>query len=97
VGSGSQWLAPRTTTLRTFRSLLGRAGVILALFRAGRPLTRRPLVRVRRERHPPHWPGTIAMALTGLASAGELLNPRDRRGYRLPDRAKPSPTPDLFD
>src|SRR5215510_2402718 len=31
-----------------------------------------------------HGPGTVAKALADLTKAGELLNPQDRRGYRLP-------------
>lgn len=74
-----------------------RRDILVAVREAGHPLTRRQLVRVLRERGTAHGPGTVAKALAELTSAGELVNPRDRRGYRLPDWPKPSLTPSLFD
>lgn len=58
-----------------------RRDLLAAVREAGRPLVRR---RVLRQRGPPHGPRTVAKALAELTGAGELLNPRDRRGYRLP-------------
>jgi hypothetical protein len=74
-----------------------RADILAAVREAECPLTRRQLVRVLRERGTAHGPGTVAKALAELTAAGELVNPRDRRGYRLPDWPKPSRTPSLFD
>jgi hypothetical protein len=38
----------------------------------------------------------VAKALADLTAAGELVNRRDKRGYRQPDWPKPPATPDLF-
>lgn len=81
------------------RATGGRAGCradILEVVRAaGRALTHKQLVRVLREAGRPHGPGTVMKALAELTRAGELVNPKDRRGYRL--AAWPSPgTPPLF-
>lgn len=74
-----------------------RRDIMAAVGEEGRPITRKQLVRVLRERGTPHGPGTVAKALAELTAAGKLVNPRDRRGYRLPDWPKPSQTPSLFD
>lgn len=50
-----------------------------------------------RERGIGHGPGTVVKALAELTAAGELVKPRDRRGYRLPDWPRQSRTPSLFD
>lgn len=42
-----------------------------------------------------HGPGTVAKALAELTRAGELVNPQDKRGYRLPEWVRK--TPGLFD
>lgn len=74
-----------------------RADILAAVRAAGRPLTRRQVVRALRERGTGHGPGTVAKALAELTAAGELVNPRDRRGYRLPDWPRRPRTPSLFD
>ncbi len=67
---------------------------ILDLVReAGRPLTRKEVVKAFRGRH---GPGTVAKALADLTSAGELMNPKDKRGYRMPEWAHRPGTPSLF-
>jgi hypothetical protein len=38
----------------------------------------------------------VAEALADLTAAGELVNPRDERGYRLPEWSRPDDTPSLF-
>jgi hypothetical protein len=43
-----------------------------------------------------HGPGTVARAPADLTAAGELVNPKDKRGYR-PAGWKRSKTPSLFD
>ena len=77
----------------------GRAGCradILAVVRAaGRALTHRQLVRALREAGRPHGPGTVMKALAELTRAGELVNPKDKRGYRLASWPTPG-TPPLF-
>src|SRR5688500_15278824 len=42
-----------------------------------------------------HGSGTVAKALADLTSSRELVNRRDKRGYRLPEWIKPQPG--LFD
>ena len=71
-----------------------RRDVVAALREAGRPLTRKELTKALRGGH---GPGTVAKALADLTAAGELLNPRDRKGYRLAEWRRPDRTPSLFD
>jgi hypothetical protein len=42
-----------------------------------------------------HGPGTVAKALGDLTAAGELVNPKDKKGYRL-SGWKRDRTPSLF-
>ena len=44
-----------------------------------------------------HGAGTVAKALAELTAAGELVNPKDKRGYRLPEWPRRTRTPSLFD
>ncbi len=74
-----------------------RRDILATVGETGHTLTRRQLVRVLRERGTSHGPGTVAKALAEMTSAGELVNPRDRRGYRLLEWPKPSQTPSLFE
>lgn len=71
--------------------------ILAALRAAGRPLTRKLLVKALRDAKAGHGPGTVAKALADLTKSGDLLNPRDRRGYRLPEWPRPRATPSLFD
>lgn len=83
-------------TLRRGGRRSGCRGDLLAAVRAaGRPLTRKELVRALREAKTPHGPGTVAKALAELTAGGELVNPKDKRGYRLPAWVR-KPTPSLF-
>jgi hypothetical protein len=43
-----------------------------------------------------HRPETAAKALADLTAAGELVNPRDKRGYRMPDWPRRPRTRSLF-
>jgi hypothetical protein len=63
----------------------------------GEPLTRKELVRILRSRKKPHGVGTIAKALADLTASGELVNRKDKRGYRLPDWPKGPQYRCLFD
>lgn len=63
---------------------------------AGRPLTRKQLVRGLKDAGRPHGVGTVAKALAELTKAGDLVNPKDKRGYRLPGWPRPPATPSLF-
>lgn len=70
---------------------------ILALVRdAGRPLTRKQVVRGLKDAKKPHGLGTVAKALAELTASGELVNPKDKRGYRLAAWPRRSRTPSLF-
>jgi hypothetical protein len=63
---------------------------------AGRPLTRKEVVRALKEAGAGHGAGTVAEALADLTAAGELVNPKDKRDYRLPEWPRPDDTPSLF-
>jgi hypothetical protein len=66
---------------------------ILAVVKAAnRPLTRKQVVRALKAAGLDHGVGTVAKALADLTAAGELVNPLDKRGYRLPswDRQHPN-------
>jgi hypothetical protein len=41
-------------------------------------------------------PGTVGEALAELTKAGLLVNPRDKRGYRLPDWPRRPRTRSIF-
>ena len=69
-----------------------RADVLAVVRAAGGPLTRKEVVRAVRGAGLGHGPGTVAKALADLTAAGALLNPRDNRGYRLPEWVRPHPT-----
>jgi hypothetical protein len=43
-----------------------------------------------------HGADTVAKALADLTAAGELVNPKDKKGYRLPQWRRKQ-TPSLFD
>jgi hypothetical protein len=74
-----------------------RKDILEAITKAGRPLTRKQLVRILREAKKGHGPGTVAKALADLTTAGALVNPKDKRGYRLAEWPRRSQTPGLFD
>lgn len=73
-----------------------RAAILAAIRAAGRPVTRKAVVRVLRDAGGGHGAGTVAKALAELTASGELVNPRDRKGYRLA-AWRPAGTPGLFD
>lgn len=73
-----------------------RRDVVEVVRVAGTPLTRKEIIRALREAGKDHGPGTVAKALADLTSAGELVNPKDKRGYRLPGWVKADDTPSLF-
>jgi hypothetical protein len=69
-----------------------REDVLAAVTAAGRPLTRKEVVRALKDAGAGHGPGTVAKALADLTAGGELVNPRDHRGYRLPGWVRRHPT-----
>ena len=79
----------------------GRAGckedIVAVVGEAGRPLTRKEVLKALRAAGKRHGPGTVAKALADLTTAGELVNPKDKRGYRLPVWVRRDRTPSLFD
>ena len=72
-----------------------RADVLAVVRASGRPLIRKEIVRALRSAGAAHGPGTVAKALADLTRAGEITNPRDKRGYRLPEWVRKRPG--LFD
>lgn len=72
-----------------------RADIKAVIGAAGRALTHKQLVRALREAGTPHGPGTVMKALAELTRSGELVNPKDKRGYRLAGWPTPG-TPPLF-
>jgi hypothetical protein len=62
---------------------------------AGRALTRKEVIRALRLAGKAHGAGTVAKALADLTATGELVNPKDKRGYRLPAWRRDK-TPSLF-
>ena len=72
-----------------------RADILVVIRVAGRAMTHKQLVRALREAGMPHGPGTVMKALAELTRAGELVNPKDKRGYRLAGWPSPG-TPPLF-
>ena len=75
---------------------LCRKDIVEVVRAAGRPLTSKEVVRALRDAGRPHGSGTVAKALADLTKAGELVNTRDKRGYRLPDWPCRSRTRSLF-
>ena len=43
-----------------------------------------------------HGPGTVAKAQADLTAGGELMNLKDKKGYRLREWPKRPDTPSLF-
>jgi hypothetical protein len=74
-----------------------RADIVGVLLLARRALTRKEVVRALRAAGKDHGAGTVAKALADLTNAGELVNPKDKRGYRLPGWVRRGETPSLFD
>lgn len=66
-----------------------RADVVAVLAAVGRPLTKKQVITAVRTAGHDHGPGTVAKALADLTATGALINPRDKRGYRLPAWVRP--------
>jgi hypothetical protein len=73
-----------------------RADIVEMLRAANRALTRKQVVKALKGAGKEHGPGTVAKALADLTASGELANPKDKKGYRLPDWMKRTRTPSLF-
>lgn len=72
-----------------------RADVLAAVRAAGAPLTRKEVIRALRAAGADHGAGTVAKALADLTRLKELVNRKDKRGYRLPEWIRRQPG--LFD
>jgi hypothetical protein len=66
--------------------------ILEAIRSANRPLIRKQVLRGLKLAGRDHGYGTVAKALADLTASGELVNPKDKRGYRLPawDREHPN-------
>ena len=73
-----------------------KADIVAVVSAAGRALTRKEVVRALKSAGKRHGPGKVAKALADLTGAGELVNPKDKKGYR-PAGWQRSATPSLFD
>lgn len=73
-----------------------RADILEVVRAAGQARTLKEVIRALKDAGKGHGPGTVAKALAELTRSGELINPRDKRGYRLAGWRKDK-TPSLFD
>lgn len=69
-----------------------RDDVVAVVSAAGQPLTRKEIIRALKDAKAGHGVGTIAKALAELTASGEMVNTRDRRGYRLPSWVRRQPS-----
>jgi hypothetical protein len=72
-----------------------KADIVEVIKTVGKALTRKEVIRALKSAGKNHGPGTVAKALADLTAAGELVNPKDKKGYRLADWRKDK-TPSLF-
>ncbi|HEY1186914.1 MAG TPA: hypothetical protein VGE74_04620 [Gemmata sp.] len=75
---------------------LCRADILELVRAAPGPRTRKEIITALKAAGKRHGPSTVAKALADLTRAGELVNPKDKRGYRLGGWRKDK-TPSLFD
>jgi hypothetical protein len=91
---------PTASAERRRRAKGGRAGckadILEVVKAAAQAVTRKEIVRALRSAGKQHGPGTVAKALADLTAAGQLVNPKDKKGYRLAGWRKDK-TPSLFD
>jgi hypothetical protein len=64
---------------------------------AGRPITLKEVVKALREAGKSHGQGTVAKALADLTSIGELVNLKDKKGYRFPHWLRQKRSRSLFE
>jgi Fe2+ or Zn2+ uptake regulation protein len=74
-----------------------KADIIEVIREANQPLTRKEVMKELRQTRKSHGAGTVAKALADLTSTGELANPKDKKGYRMPEWMRRRKTPSLFD
>ena len=73
-----------------------KADILAVVTAAGRALTRKEVVRALKAAGKQHGPGPAAKALADLTGADELVNSKDKKGYR-PAGWRRSATPSMFD
>jgi hypothetical protein len=92
-------LMPTTGAERRKRASGGRteckADIVEVVRAAKQALTRKEIVRALKSAGKTHGPSTVAKALADLTTAGELVNPKDKKGYRLAGWRRDK-TPSLF-
>jgi hypothetical protein len=92
-------LMPTVGAERRRRASGGRVGckadILEVVKAAGQALTRKEIVRALKLAGKQHGPGTVAKALADLTAAGALVNPKDKKGYRLAGWRRDK-TPSLF-
>ncbi len=70
--------------------------IVEVLVAAGRGMTRKEVVRRLRLAGKNYSEGTVAKALADSTASGDLINSKDKKGYRLPEW-RPRKTPSLFE
>lgn len=73
-----------------------RSDILELVWAAVRSLTGKEVIRALKAAGKGHGPGTVTKALADLTAAKELVNPKDKRGYRLPEKWQREKTPSLF-
>lgn len=72
-----------------------REDILAAVRAAARPLTGKEVVRALKDAGAKHGASTVTKALADLTGWGDLVNPKDKKGYRLPGWLRRQPG--LFD
>jgi hypothetical protein len=73
-----------------------RSDAVEVVRSAARALTRKEVVKALKLAGKKHGPGTVAKALADLTGTGELVNLKDKKGYRLPEWKRREWKPSLF-
>lgn len=74
-----------------------KADIVEMVRTSGRPLTRKELLKALRQAGRVHGVGTVAKALADLTNIGELVNLKDKKGYRLPEWLRRQKSRSLFE
>ena len=74
-----------------------RADIVELVRVAGRALTGKEVAQGLALAGKKHGPGVVARALVELMATGVLVNPKDKKGYRLAEWRKQNATRSLFD
>ena len=74
-----------------------RADIVELITISGRPLTAKQVVKSLRQAGKTHGTGTVAKALADLTNECQLVNRKDKKGYRLPTWIRRQKTPSLFE